>query len=165
MIEPKPTAVAVGIFCLLIAMKRAGLHQTGAKALVRRENERKRRKTARSKTRRRGALSRSLGEGTQKAENKKPPPANAGRGEGRRSLGKITRRRTERCGSASEPGALQQVLLTLGTGRNKLDNMDKLLFEKFNVALCLIRQLVVQGAVGNIAIPAGQHRYDRFHTV
>ena len=40
MIEPKPTAVAVGIFCLLIAMKRAGLHQTGAKALVRHENER-----------------------------------------------------------------------------------------------------------------------------
>ena len=42
MIEPKPTAVAVGIFCLLIAMKRAGLHQTGAKALVRHENERPR---------------------------------------------------------------------------------------------------------------------------
>lgn len=165
MIEPKPTAVAVGIFCLLIVMKRAGLHQTGAKALVRHENERPRKRAARSKTRRRGALSRSLGEGAQKAENKKPPPANAGRGEGRRSLGKITRRRTERCGSASEPGALQQVLLTLGTGRNKLDNMDKLLFEKFNVAFCLIRQLVVQGAVGNIAIPAGQHRYNRFHTV
>ena len=105
MIEPRPTAVAVGIFCLLIAMKRADLHQTGAKALVRRENERPRR-AARSKTRRRGALSRSLREGTQKAENKKPPPANAGRGEGRRSLGKITRRRTERCGSASDPGAL-----------------------------------------------------------
>ena len=154
MIEPKPTAIAVGVFCLLIAMKRAGLHQTGTKALVRRENERPRKRAARSKTHRRGALSRSLGESTQKAENKKPPPANAGRGEGRRSLGKITRRRTERCGSASEPGA-----------RNKLDNMDKLLFEKFNVALCLIRQLVVQGAVGNIAIPAGQHRYDRFHTV
>ena len=164
MIEPKPTAVAVGIFCLLNAMKRAGLHQTGAKALVRHENERPR-KSARSKTHRRGALSRSLGEDTQKAENKKPPPANAGRGEGRRSLGKITGRHTERCGSASEPGALQQVLLTLGTGRNKLDNMDKLLFEKFNVALCLIRQLVVQGAVGNVAIPAGQHRYNRLHTV
>ena len=44
MIEPKPTAVAVGIFCLLIAMKRAGLHQTGAKALVRRENERPRKR-------------------------------------------------------------------------------------------------------------------------
>ena len=42
MIEPRPTAVAVGIFCLLIAMKRADLHQTGAKALVRRENERPR---------------------------------------------------------------------------------------------------------------------------
>ena len=106
MIEPKPTAVAVGIFCLLIAMKRAGLHQTGAKALVRRENERPRKRTARSKTHRRGALSRSLGEDTQKAENKKPLPANAGRGEGRRSLGKIPRLRTERCGSASEPGAL-----------------------------------------------------------
>lgn len=165
MIEPKPTAVAVGIFCLLNAMKRADLHQTGAKALVRHENERPRKRTARSKTHRRGALSRSLGEDTQKAENKKPPPANAGRGEGRRSLGKITGRHTERCGSASEPGALQQVLLTLGTGRNKLDNMDKLLFEKFNVALCLIRQLVVQGAVGNVAIPAGQHRYNRLHTV
>ena len=105
MIEPKPTAVAVGIFCLLIAMKRAGLHQTGAKALVRHENERPR-KTARSKTRRRGALSRSLGEGTQKTENKKPPPANAGRGEGRRRLGKIPRRRTEEYGNISEPGAL-----------------------------------------------------------
>ena len=42
MIEPKPTAVAVGIFCLLIAMERADLHQTGAKALVRRENDRPR---------------------------------------------------------------------------------------------------------------------------
>ena len=42
MIEPKPTAVAVGIFCLLIAMKRAGLHQTSAKALVRLRNERPR---------------------------------------------------------------------------------------------------------------------------
>lgn len=165
MIEPRPTAVAVGIFCLLIAMKRAGLHQTGAKAPVELRNGWPREKDTRGKTRRRGSLSRSLGEGTQKAENKKPPPANAGRGEGRRSLGKIPRRRTERCGSASEPGALQQVLLTLGTGRNKLDNMDKLLFEKFNVGFCLIRQLVVQGAVGNIAIPAGQHRYDRFHTV
>lgn len=165
MIEPKPTAVAVGIFCLPVAMKRAGLHQTGAKALVRRKNERSRKRAARSKTHRRGALSRSLGEGTQKAENKKPPPANAGRGEGRRRLGKIPGRHTLECRNISEPGALQQVLLTLGTGRNKLDNMDKLLFEKFNVALCLIRQLVVQGAVGNIAIPAGQHRYDRFHTV
>ncbi len=165
MIEPKPTAVAVGIFYLLIAMKRAGLHQTGAKTPVRRENERPRKRAARSKTRRRGALSRSLGEGTQKAENKKPPPANAGRGEGRRRLGKITGRHTKRCGSASEPGALQQVLLTLGTGRNKLDHMDKLLFEKFNVGFCLIGQLVVQGAVGNIAIPAGQHRYNRLHTV
>ena len=106
MIEPKPTAVAVGIFCLLIAMKRAGLHQTGAKALVKRENERPRKSAARSKTSRRGALSCSLGEGTQKAENKKPPPANAGRGEGRRSLGKITRRRTEEYGNISEPGAL-----------------------------------------------------------
>lgn len=164
MIEPKPTAVAVGIFCLLISMKRAGLHQTGAKALVRLRNERPRKVTARGKTRRRGALLHSLGN-AQKAANKKPPPANAGRGEGRRSIGKITRRHTERCGSASEPGALQQVLLTLGTGRNKLDNMDKLLFEKFNVGFCLIRQLVVQGAVGNIAIPAGQHRYNRLHTV
>lgn len=164
MIEPKPTAVAVGVFCLPVAMKRTSLHQTGAKALVRLRNEQPRKRAARSKTRRRGALLRSLGS-TQKAENKKPPPANAGRGQGRRSLGKITRRRTERCGSASEPGALQQVLLTLGTGRNKLDNMDKLLFEKFNVGFCLIRQLVVQGAVGNIAIPAGQHRYNRLHTV
>ena len=103
--------------------------------------------------------------GPQKTANKKPPPANAGRGEGRRRLGKITGRHTKRCGSASEPGALQQVLLTLGTGRNKLDNMDKLLFEKFNVGFCLIRQLVVQGAVGNISIPAGQHRYNRLHTV
>ena len=42
MIEPKPTAVAVGVFCLLIAMKRASLHQTGAKALVRLRNERPR---------------------------------------------------------------------------------------------------------------------------
>lgn len=164
MIEPKPTAIAVGVFCLLIAMKRANLHQTGAKALVRLRNERPRKRTARSKTRCRGALLRSL-RSTRKAANKKPPPANAGRGEGRRRLGKITGRHTKRCGSASEPGALQQVLLTLGTGRNKLDHMDKLLFEKFNVALCLIRQLVVQGAVGNIAIPAGQHRYDRLHAV
>ena len=106
MIEPKPTAVAVGIFCLLIAMKRAGLHQNGAKALVRRKNERPRKRAARSKTRRRGALSRSLEEGTQKAENKKPPPANAGRGEGRRRLGKIPRRHTLECRNISEPGAL-----------------------------------------------------------
>ena len=106
MIEPKPTAVAVGIFCLLIAMKRAGLHQTGAKALVRCENERPRKRTARSKTRRRGALSRSLGEGAQKTENKKPPPANAGRGEGRRRLGKIPGRHTLECRNISEPGAL-----------------------------------------------------------
>ena len=52
------------------------------------------------------ALSRALGEGTQKTENKKPPPANAGRGEGRRSLRKIPRRRTEEYGNISEPGAL-----------------------------------------------------------
>ena len=164
MIEPKPTAVAVGVFCLLIAMRRTSLRQTGAKALVRLRNERPR-KSARSKTRRRGALSCALRGTRKRRQTKKPPPANAGRGEGRRRLGKITGRHTERSGSASEPGALQQVLLTLGTGRNKLDNMDKLLFEKFNVALCLIRQLVVQGAVGNIAIPAGQHRYNRLHTV
>lgn len=165
MIEPKPTAVAVGIFCLLTAMKSASLHQTGAKALVRRENERPRKRLPAVK-RAAETLSHALWErSTQKVANKKPPPANAGRGEGRRSLGKITGRHTKRCGSASEPGALQQVLLTLGTGRNKLDNMDKLLFEKFNVGFCLIRQLVVQGAVGNVAIPAGQHRYDRFHTV
>lgn len=164
MIESKPTAVAVGVFCLPGAMRRTSLHQTGAKALVSLRNEQPMKKAARSKTRRRGALLRSLGS-AQKAANKKPPPANAGRGEGRRSLGKITGRHTKRCGSASEPGALQQVLLTLGTGRNKLDNMDKLLFEKFNVGFCLIRQLVVQGAVGNIAIPAGQHRYNRLHTV
>jgi len=44
MIELKPTAAAVGIFCLLIAMKRAGLHQAGAKALVRRKNERPRKR-------------------------------------------------------------------------------------------------------------------------
>lgn len=163
MIEPKPTAVAVGVFCLLVAMRRTSLNQTGAKALVRLRNKRPR-KSARSKTRRRDALLGSL-RSTQKAANKKPPPANAGRGEGRRSLGKITGRHTKRCGSASEPGALQQVLLTLGTGRNKLDNMNKLLFEKFNVGFCLIGQLVVQGAVGNIAIPAGQHRYNRLHTV
>lgn len=164
MIEPKPTAVAVGVFCLLVAMRRTSLNQTGAKALVRLRNKRPRKRTARSKTRRRDALLGSL-RSTQKAANKKPPTANAGRGEGRRSLGKITGRHTKRCGSASEPGALQQVLLTLGTGRNKLDNMNKLLFEKFNVGFCLIGQLVVQGAVGNIAIPAGQHRYNRLHTV
>lgn len=164
MIEPKPTAVAVGVFCLLVAMRRTSLNQTGAKALVRLRNKRPRKRTSRSKTRRRDALLGSL-RSTQKAANKKPPPANAGRGEGRRSLGKITGRHTKRCGSASEPGALQQVLLTLGTGRNKLDNMNKLLFEKFNVGFCLIGQLVVQGAVGNIAIPAGQHRYNRLHTV
>lgn len=164
MIEPKPTAVAVGIFCLLIAMERADLHQTGAKALVRLRNERPR-KEARGKTRRRGALLCALRGARKRRQTKKPPPANAGRGEGRRSIGKITGRHTKRCGSASEPCALQQVLLTLGTGRNKLDNMDKLLFEKFNVGFCLIRQLVVQGAVGNIAIPAGQHRYNRLHTV
>lgn len=165
MIEPKPTAVAVGVFCLPVAMKRTSLHQTGAKALVRLRNEQPRKRAARSKTRRRGALSCALRGARKRRQTKKPPPANAGRGEGRRRLGKITGRHTERCGSASEPGALQQVLLTLGTGRNKLDNMDKLLFEKFNVGFCLIGQLVVQGAVGNIAIPAGQHRYNRLHTV
>jgi hypothetical protein len=39
MIESKPTAVAVGVFCLPVAMRRASLHQTGAKALVRLGNE------------------------------------------------------------------------------------------------------------------------------
>jgi hypothetical protein len=164
MIEPKPTAVAVGVFCLPVAMKGAILHQTGAKALVRLKNEPPRKSATRSKTRRRGALLRSLG-GAKGGKQKSPHPQTRAGERGRRRLGKITRRHTERCGNASEPGALQQVLLTLGTGRNKLDNMDKLLFEKFNVGFCLIRQLVVQGAVGNIAIPAGQHRYNRLHTV
>ena len=44
MIEPKPTAVAVGVFCLPVAMKRASLHQTGAKALVRLRNKPPRKK-------------------------------------------------------------------------------------------------------------------------
>lgn len=165
MIESKPTAVAVGVFCLLVAMKRASLHQTGAKALVRLRNERPMKEELPAVKRAAEALSCVLWGARKRRQTKKPPPANAGRGEGRRRLGKITGRHTERCGSGSEPGALQQVLITLGTGRNKLDNMDKLLFEKFNVGFCLIRQLVVQGAVGNIAIPAGQHRYNRLHTV
>lgn len=164
MIEPTPTAVAVGVFCLPVAMKGAILHQTGAKALVRLKNEPPR-KVPPAVKRAAEALSCVLWGARKRRQTKKPPPANAGRGEGRRSLGKITGRHTKRCGSGSEPGALQQVLLTLGTGRNKLDNMNKLLFEKFNVGFCLIGQLVVQGAVGNIAIPAGQHRYNRLHTV
>ena len=82
------------------------MHQTGAKALVRHENERPRKRLPAVK-RAAEALSHALWErARRRRKTKKPPPANAGRGEGRRSLGKITRRRTERCGSASEPGAL-----------------------------------------------------------
>ena len=146
-------------------MKSASLYQSGAKAPVKLGNEWPRKNGCpRQNAPQRHSITRSKG-GTQKAANKKPPPANAGRGEGRGSLEKIPGRHTVECGNISEPGTLQQVLLTLGTGRNKLDHMDKLLFEKFNVALCLIRQLVVQGAVGNVAIPAGQYRYDRLHAV
>lgn len=72
-IEPKPTAAAVGVFLPAAAC---------------------------SKTRYREALSRAPGEDALKAANKKPPPANAGRGEGRRSLDKIPGRHTEKCGNA-----------------------------------------------------------------
>lgn len=68
-------------FCLLIAMKRAGLHQTGAKALVRCENERPRKRDARSKTRRRGALSRAL-KGHAKGGKQKAPTRKCGQGRG-----------------------------------------------------------------------------------
>ena len=44
MIEPKPTAVAVGIFCLPVGVKSESPNQTGAKALVRHENERPRKR-------------------------------------------------------------------------------------------------------------------------
>ena len=71
MIEPKPTAIAVGIFCLLIAMKRAGLHQTGAKALVRRENERK--KELPAVKRAAEALSRALWERARRRRKTKSP--------------------------------------------------------------------------------------------
>ena len=72
MIEPKPTAVAVGIFCLLIAMKRAGLHQTGAKALVRRENERPRKELPAVK-RAAEALSHALWERVRRRRKTKSP--------------------------------------------------------------------------------------------
>ena len=72
MIEPKPTAIAVGIFCLLIAMKRAGLHQTGAKALVRHENEQPRKRLLAVK-RAAEALSHALGERARRRWQTKSP--------------------------------------------------------------------------------------------
>ena len=73
MIEPKPTAVAVGIFGLLIAMKRAGLHQTGAKALVRRENERPRKKELPAAKRAAEVLSHALWERARRRWQTKSP--------------------------------------------------------------------------------------------
>ena len=73
MIEPKPTAVAVGIFCLLIAMKRADLHQTGAKALVRHESERPRKRELPAVKRAAEALSRALWERARRRRKTKSP--------------------------------------------------------------------------------------------
>ena len=72
MIEPKPTAVAVGIFCLLIAMRSASSHQTGAKAPVELRNGWPRKKTPAVK-RAAEALSRALWERARRRRKTKSP--------------------------------------------------------------------------------------------
>lgn len=103
-IEPTPTAAAVGVFLPAAAIERTGLRQTGAKVLVRLRNECLRKAAACSKTRRRGVLSRAPGEDALKAANKKPPPANAGRGEA--ALKKYRDGTQKNAVMPSEPGTL-----------------------------------------------------------
>ena len=106
MIEPKPTAAAVGVFLPAAAIERTRLHQTGAKVLVRLRNECLRKAAACSKTRRRGVLSRALREDALKAANKKPHPQMRA---GERGDAVLTRYRDSTQKNAvmpSEPGTL-----------------------------------------------------------
>jgi len=73
MIESKPTAVAVGVFCLPGAMRRTSLHQTGAKALVSLRNEQPMKKLPAVK-RAAEALSYVLWEARKRRQTKSPHP-------------------------------------------------------------------------------------------